>query len=190
MFNIGKNMGNYFACMLVFFHFIFNGAFVGTAYFATKSVADGTLTYGEVAAYLLYNWTILFNVLGLITNLEGVAKVQGAFYEIACLVTEPKQQIGYYDKGKAVTPEMLNAEEGTINLVDIEFNYPSKVDVPVLKRINIDVQNCQTVALVGHSGCGKSSIIALIERFYDPQEGQVLFNKKDIQEMDSKWYHQ
>jgi len=46
------------------------------------------------------------------------------------------------------------------------------------------------VALVGHSGCGKSSIIALIERFYDPISGQALFNKKDIKEIDTKWYHQ
>ena len=59
----------------------------------------------------------------------------------------------------------------------------------MLKRINIDVENCQTVALVGASGCGKSSIIALIERFYDPIGGQVLFNKKDIQEIDMRWYH-
>jgi len=80
--------------------------------------------------------------LSLNSNLQGVAKVQGAFYEIACLVTEPKLQVGYYDKSKVVTPKMLNADEGTINLVDIEFSYPTKVDVPVLKRINIDVQNC------------------------------------------------
>ena len=59
----------------------------------------------------------------------------------------------------------------------------------MLKRINIDVENCQTVALVGASGCGKSSIIALIERFYDPIGGKVLFNNKDIQEIDMRWYH-
>ena len=46
------------------------------------------------------------------------------------------------------------------------------------------------MALVGHSGCGKSSIIALIERFYDPSSGKVLFNNDDIQEIDTKWYHQ
>lgn len=66
---------------------------------------------------------------------------------------------------------MINADKGVIDIKDIRFNYPTKPDVPVLKRININIQNCQTVALVGHSGCGKSSIIALIERFYDPVEG-------------------
>jgi len=66
---------------------------------------------------------------------------------------------------------MINADKGVIDIKDIRFNYPTKPDVQVLKRININIQNCQTVALVGHSGCGKSSIIALIERFYDPVEG-------------------
>ena len=87
-------------------------------------------------------------------------------------------------------PESFSSiKEGTIDIKDIEFNYPTKPDVKVLNRINIDVENCQTVALVGASGCGKSSIIALIERFYDPVGGKVLFNKKDIQEIDMRWYH-
>ena len=101
--------------------------------------------------------------MGVNSNLQGISKVQGAFYEIACLVMEPMKQPGYYDK-KEVTQEMKNADEGLIDLKDIAFNYPTKPDVPVLKRINIEVKNCQTVALVGHSGCGKSSIIALIEQ--------------------------
>ena len=58
-----------------------------------------------------------------------------------------------------------------------------------LVRLGLTIKGKESVALVGHSGCGKSSIIALIERFYDPLEGKVLFNKKDIQEIDTRWYH-
>jgi len=72
---------------------------------------------------------------------------------------------------------MKTAQMGEVDIVNVDFNYPTKPDVPVLKCINIDVPNCTTVALVGHSGCGKSSIIALIERFYDPVSGSALFNK-------------
>ena len=49
------------------------------------------------------------------SNLQQVSKVQGAFYEIACLVTEPARQVGYYDK-KEVTTDMINAEEGVIDI--------------------------------------------------------------------------
>jgi ATP-binding cassette, subfamily B (MDR/TAP), member 1 len=45
------------------------------------------------------------------------------------------------------------------------------------------------VALVGHSGCGKTSIISLIERFYDPVEGKLLFSGEEIRNLDNMWYH-
>ena len=59
---------------------------------------------------------------------------------------------------------------GVIEIRDVKFNYPSKKDVKVLKGVSISVDNNKNrvVALVGSSGCGKSSIISMIERFYDP----------------------
>jgi ABC-type multidrug transport system fused ATPase/permease subunit len=81
---------------------------------------------------------------------------------------------------------------GVIEIKDVEFNYPSKKDVQVLKGVSIQVDNNKkrVVALVGSSGCGKSSIISLIERFYDPNQGAVLFNGRDIRSLDPRWYHQ
>lgn len=61
--------------------------------------------------------------------------------------------------------------------------------VPILKDISIDVKNNQIVALVGQSGCGKTSIVSLIERFYDPTSGAVLYNDNDIKDIDPNWYH-
>jgi len=63
--------------------------------------------------------------------------------------------------------------QGTIELVNVKFHYPSKADVPILKGVSFSVDNLKNkvVALCGTSGCGKSSIIGLIERFYDPIEG-------------------
>ncbi len=58
--------------------------------------------------------------------------------------------------------------KGELKLRNIEFCYPTKEDVMVLKDISIDIEQNKVVALVGNSGSGKSSIIALIERFYDP----------------------
>ena len=95
----------------------------------------------------------------------------------------------YYDR-KDVPHWLRRKEEGTINFKGVDFHYPSKPDVQVLKDCNIEVANNQVVALVGHSGSGKSSIIALIERFYDPDSGQVLFNGENIKDLDSCWYHQ
>jgi len=62
----------------------------------------------------------------------------------------------------------------------------------VLKGVDIEIDNKKNrvVALCGTSGCGKSSIIAMIERFYDPCEGEVLFNGVNIRDIDPRWYHE
>lgn len=56
----------------------------------------------------------------------------------------------------------------------IEFFYPTRPNVTVLQGLNVDVLKGQTVALVGQSGCGKSTCIQLLERFYDPVSGSVV----------------
>jgi len=80
---------------------------------------------------------------------------------------------------------------GRLEIRNAKFKYPSKQDVQVLKGVSLSVDNekNRVVALCGTSGCGKSSIISLIERFYDPEEGEVLFNGRNIKELDPAWYH-
>ena len=62
-----------------------------------------------------------------------------------------------------------------IRLVNVTFEFPTKEGNPVLKNISLEVEKNKVVALVGRSGCGKSSIMQLIQRYYDPQEGKILF---------------
>ena len=56
----------------------------------------------------------------------------------------------------------------------VYFNYPSRPEVPVLQGLDLTVNPGQTVALVGSSGCGKSTTVSLLERFYDPRDGLVV----------------
>ena len=63
---------------------------------------------------------------------------------------------------------------GEVLLNAVSFTYPSRPDVPVLRGCSISVRPGQTLALVGQSGCGKSTSIQLIERFYDPGSGEVV----------------
>jgi ABC-type multidrug transport system fused ATPase/permease subunit len=64
---------------------------------------------------------------------------------------------------------------GKVQFKNVKFNYPSRPDVPVLQGLNFEIEPGQTVALVGSSGCGKSTCIQLIQRFYDTIEGDVSF---------------
>ncbi|KKA21933.1 Xenobiotic-transporting ATPase [Rasamsonia emersonii CBS 393.64] len=84
--------------------------------------------------------------------------------------------------------EQVDNVEGTIEFRDVHFRYPTRPEQPVLRGLNLTVKPGQYVALVGASGCGKSTTIALLERFYDPLSGGVYVDGKDISRLNVNSY--
>ncbi|KAM1034163.1 ABC transporter B family member 2-like [Malus sylvestris] len=84
----------------------------------------------------------------------------------------------------------LNKIEGHIQFKDVCFSYPSRSDVSIFNKLNLDIPAGKIVALVGGSGSGKSTAISLIERFYEPLAGQILLDGHNIKELDIKWLRQ
>ena len=70
---------------------------------------------------------------------------------------------------------------------DISFNYPSRPDIPVLKDFSLSIKAGQKVALVGSSGCGKSTAVGLLERYYDPHNGTISIDNRNTKEFNIKW---
>ncbi|XP_075683420.1 ATP-dependent translocase ABCB1-like [Rhinoderma darwinii] len=83
--------------------------------------------------------------------------------------------------------ETLNQMEGNLEFKNIQFAYPTRPNVQILQGFSMKVCKGQTLALVGSSGCGKSTLIQLLERFYDPAEGQVLADGIDTKSLHLKW---
>jgi ATP-binding cassette subfamily B (MDR/TAP) protein 1 len=77
----------------------------------------------------------------------------------------------------------LNNVKGLIEFKDVWFRYPSRKEEFVLRGMNITINPGDSVALVGESGCGKSTFVNLMMRFYDPDHGQILFDGVDIKEI-------
>ncbi|XP_007505013.2 ATP-dependent translocase ABCB1 [Monodelphis domestica] len=77
--------------------------------------------------------------------------------------------------------------EGNVSFNEVVFNYPTRPDVPVLQGLTLEVKKGQTLALVGSSGCGKSTVVQLLERFYDPLGGKVIVDDKDVKTLNVKW---
>ena len=75
--------------------------------------------------------------------------------------------------GDATVQQLPAACEGNVELRNVHFAYPARPENPVFKDFCLQVPSGKTVALVGESGSGKSTVVGLIERFYDPQQGQV-----------------
>lgn len=82
--------------------------------------------------------------------------------------------------------EPVDSIRGEIELRHVDFAYPSRPEISIFKDLNIRIRAGQSQALVGASGSGKSSVIALIERFYDPLAGKVMIDGKDIRRLNLK----
>lgn len=78
--------------------------------------------------------------------------------------------------------------QGTVEFRDVHFRYPTRPDQPVLRGLSLSIKPGQYVALVGASGCGKSTTILLLERFYDPLSGGVFVDGKDISTLNVRNY--
>ncbi|KAF4555065.1 ABC transporter transmembrane region-containing protein 2 [Elsinoe fawcettii] len=86
--------------------------------------------------------------------------------------------------------ETLKEVEGSLELVNIKHIYPSRPEVVVMEDVSLKVEAGKTTALVGASGSGKSTIVGLVERFYDPVGGQVLLDGHDISTLNLRWLRQ
>nr|XP_043629566.1 putative multidrug resistance protein [Erigeron canadensis] len=122
------------------------------------------------------------NILTTLPNLTAITESQGAATRIneminrkPCIDTEDK-------KGKA-----LSYVRGEIEFKGIYFSYPSRPDTTILQGLNLRVPAGKTVGLVGGSGSGKSTIISLIQRFYDPIEGEIFLDGHKIKKLHLKW---
>ncbi|RDA83476.1 hypothetical protein CP532_7036 [Ophiocordyceps camponoti-leonardi (nom. inval.)] len=82
----------------------------------------------------------------------------------------------------------LEQTKGDIEFRDVHFRYPTRPEQPVLRGLNLTIRPGQYVALVGASGCGKSTTIALLERFYDPLAGKVLVDGRDVSQLNINDY--
>ncbi|XP_053119930.1 ATP-dependent translocase ABCB1 isoform X2 [Hemicordylus capensis] len=115
-------------------------------------------------------------------NLEAFAVARGAAYAIFNIIDNEPKIDSYSETG--YKPDKIN---GNLDFQNVSFNYPSRPDVQVLKGLNLKVKSGQTVALVGSSGCGKSTTVQLIQRFYDPLEGVVTIDGQDIKTLNIRY---
>lgn len=112
-----------------------------------------------------------------------MSKARNAAKELRRLVDLQPSIDNWSPDGESVT-----SCDGNVEFRDVHFRYPTRTEVPVLRGLNLTVKPGQYVALVGASGCGKSTTIALLERFYDPLAGSVLVDGKDISRLNLNEY--
>jgi ATP-binding cassette, subfamily B, multidrug efflux pump len=161
------------------FPLVFLIANVGQAlvlYFGGRQIINNTLTLGQYQEFSLYLIFIFFPLAQLgfiISQMSQASASAGRIFEIL----DAKSDVE--DKPDAVA---LPAVQGRVAFDNVTFRYFGGGD-PVLSEVSFEAEPGQTVALLGATGSGKTTIINLIPRFYDPSEGRVLFDGQDLRDV-------
>ena len=116
---------------------------------------------------------------------SGMSKAIGATKQLGALFNRQPEIDTWNAAGKNIKKDTY---AGSIEFRKVSFSYPERKDRVVLDNFSISIRPGQNVALVGSSGCGKSTVIALLERFYDPTSGQILVDNQDIKELNVNDY--
>ena len=155
------------------------GAISGVLWYGGRLLAAGGLSMGQLTSFLLYTFTLAFTI-GAVAGLwQDFMRAIGATERVFELLGRvPEVQSG------TLTPV---ATEGHVRFEDVAFTYPTRPDQQVLTTVDLRLAPGETVALVGPSGGGKSTIAALLSRFYDPSAGRITLDGHDLRDLDADW---
>ncbi|XP_063777825.1 ATP-dependent translocase ABCB1-like [Pseudophryne corroboree] len=153
-------------------------------WYGTKITEEEPRNYNISNVFIII-YSVMFGTysLGLVTpNLESIRSARTAAFEIYKIINKFRP----IDSGstEGYKPDKLI---GHIEFKNIHFAYPSRPDIQILSGLNLKVPSGKTIALVGTSGCGKSTTIQLLQRFYDPIEGEITVDGHDIRSLNVKW---
>uniref|UniRef100_A0A673ASJ7 ATP-binding cassette, sub-family B (MDR/TAP), member 4 n=1 Tax=Sphaeramia orbicularis TaxID=375764 RepID=A0A673ASJ7_9TELE len=154
-------------------------------WYGSTLVLSGEYTIGNVLTVLFVVLIGAF-VLGQTSpNIQAYASARGAAHKVYSIIDRVPSINSFSEDG--FRPDSI---KGNIEFKNIHFCYPSRPDIKVLDNMSLSVKTGQTVALVGSSGCGKSTTIQLLQRFYDPQEGSVFIDGHDIRTLNVSYLRQ
>ncbi|CAN0888669.1 ABC transporter B family member 11 [Linum grandiflorum] len=150
-------------------------------YIGAKLVDKGDATFTDVFQ-VFFALTMASMGVAHSTGASDTSKAKAAAASVFSII-DRKSQIDSSDKSGTI----LENVKGEIELVHLSFKYPSRPDIQIFRDINLAIHSGQTVALVGESGSGKSTVIALLQRFYNPDSGHITLDGIEIKQLQLKW---
>ena len=157
-------------------------AYALTFWYGSRLVADRTISFRDLNQSM---FGILMTAMALGQNIAiapDIGKGQAAVNSIFRALDRKSKIDAFAEQGQK--PSVLL---GDLSFQNIQFAYPTRPHMTVLKDFNLEVKRGQTVAFVGTSGSGKSTLVLLLERFYDPLNGTVKIDGVDVRELNIEW---
>lgn len=180
----------YVAALQPSFFLIVNLATALVLWFGGRAVSQGESTVGELMAFTQYLVTILMPLVVLavitpqVTAAEASAERMFEVMDTLPNIDQPSQP---------VLPSATEATQGRLVFENVSFGYPAPpgdTPTPVLRNISLTIEPGQTVAFLGATGSGKSTLVNLIPRFYDVTEGRILIDGIDVRDLAPETLHQ
>jgi len=147
-----------------------------------KDVLAGAITPGELFAFIFYSVIVgssvgaVSQVIGELQRAAGATERLMELLHATNLILPPAQN-------KKILDEQI---KGAIELKNVSFAYSSRLETPAIQNLNLSIEAGKSLALVGPSGGGKTTLFELLLRFYDAQEGAILFDHINIMDLDPK----
>ncbi|MEP2773571.1 MAG: ABC transporter transmembrane domain-containing protein [Fulvivirga sp.] len=170
----------YRGALISFIIFVLFGGIVGVIWYGASLVQTGDLTIGELVAFVIYTSFIGGSIAGLGNIYGQVQRAIGASERVLEIIDE--------------TPEPTSAQSTRLNLngdivfSKVNFAYPTRKEIAVLNGLDVTIGAGDKVALVGPSGAGKSTIIQLLTRFYEADQGLITVDNKNVLDYDLAAY--
>lgn len=163
------------AILLVF------GAIVFVLWLGAHAVMDGSMSGGELGQFILYA-SIVAGAVGALSEVLGEAqRAAGATERLLELMSleSPIQS-----PATALPLPVLTTNGAALSLSDVVFHYPSRPNMASIGHMSLDIAPGETVAVVGSSGAGKTTLFQLLLRFYDPQQGSIKLDGVELRQLD------
>ena len=159
--------------------FAFGVAVAVVLWFGGSLLVDGTMSIGELTQFVLYTFFVAFSLGALASVWEDFMKAVGASDRVFQLM----------DRAPGVSSGDLrpDALAGAVVFDGVRFAYPTRPDIDVLVDFDLQLNPGETVALVGPSGGGKSTVASLLSRFYDPDAGDIQLDGTPFTALDPDW---
>ena len=154
------------------------GGIVSMIWVGGNDVINGTMSGGELGAFVFYAIVVasavatISEVIGEVQRAAGAAERLFELLEVESLIRSPE------------TPLSASSDMAEMDIRNVTFGYPSRPDINAIENLSLPIAAGQSLALVGPSGAGKSTVFELLQRFYDPSEGDIKFNGKDLRSLD------
>lgn len=166
------------ALMTVIVIFLVFSGVVGVLWIGARDVREGLMTAGALIQFVIYSVMVAGGVAALSEIWSELQRAAGATERLVELLT-----IEDAVKDPENPRDLPRPVKGDLVFEDVEFAYPARPDTVALASVSLHVKPGETVAFVGPSGAGKTTIIQLLQRFYDPQNGVIRLDGQNIAEL-------